>query len=145
MFVFSECQSFWKLSVFKAAAVWQWWNHHCAQVSDGKSILRINLDETAVCLFQGGCKGTIFTGKKRQRGEAFQRVAKGNRRCYLTHVALICDRADIQPLLPQTLIGNEHTFPARSMAALRRGRAQQRPHLATKECMEQRGLVRPDH
>lgn len=105
---------------FQATAVWQWANYYGTQIPDGKSVLRVNLDETAVCLFQGGSKGTIFTGKRRQRGEAFQRVSMGKRRCHITHVALICDRPDLQPVLPQILIGNEHTFLQGSLAALRR-------------------------
>ena len=99
--------------------MWQWWNYDCGQISVGKVPLRINLDETAICLFQGDVKGAVFATKKRQRDEPFQRIGRRKRRCYLTHVALICDRPDIQPLLPQTIIGNEHTFLSRSMAALR--------------------------
>ena len=99
--------------------MWQWWNYDCGQISVGKVPLRINLDETAICLFHGDVKGAVFATKKRQRDEPFQRIGRRKRRCYLTHVALICDRPDIQPLLPQTIIGNEHTFLSRSMAALR--------------------------
>lgn len=32
----------------KASAVWQWWNHLCAKTPPGKSLLRVNLDETAI-------------------------------------------------------------------------------------------------
>ena len=46
-------------------------------------------------------------------------VSRGKRRCYLTHVAFICDRADIQPLLPQVIIGNEATFAAGQLVALK--------------------------
>jgi hypothetical protein len=100
--------------------VWQWMNYDCAQIPAGKTPLRINLDETAICLYQGEAKGTVFASKRRQRdGGVVQRVGLGKRRCYLTHIALICDRSDVQPILPQTIIGNEHTFLVRSMAALR--------------------------
>lgn len=99
--------------------MWQWWNYDRDQIPMGKAPLRINLDETAICLFQGDVKGAVFASKKRQRDEPFQRVGRRKRRCYLTHVAMICDRSDLQPLLPQTIIGNEHTFAAKSMAALR--------------------------
>ena len=37
----------------------------------------------------------------------------------MTHVAVICDRPALQPLMPQFIIGNERTFLARSIAALR--------------------------
>ena len=36
----------------------------------------------------------------------------------MTHVGLVCDRPEIQPLLPQVLIGNESTFHAGEMAEL---------------------------
>ena len=37
----------------------------------------------------------------------------------MTHVGVICDRPDLQPLMPQFIIGNERTFLVRSIAALR--------------------------
>ena len=74
----------------------------------GKVPLRINLDETSICLYQGEGKGTIIADKKRSR--PMQNVSRGKRRCCLTHVAFLCDRPDVQPLLPQVLIGNEATF-----------------------------------
>jgi hypothetical protein len=98
--------------------VWQWWNFCKGKVADGKTVLRINLDETAVCVFQGDQKGNVFVTKKRPRDEPVQRISKGKRRCYLTHIALVCDRADLQPSLPQVVVGNERTFLAREMAAL---------------------------
>ena len=46
----------------QASAVWQWWNYYMAQLPTGKVPLRINLDETSICLFQGHSKGTILVG-----------------------------------------------------------------------------------
>ena len=78
----------------------------------------MNLDETSVCLFQGGGKGTVFV-QKRRGGEPVQRVSRSKRRSCLTHVGLICDRPDLQPLLPQFVIGNFATFLQRDMDSLR--------------------------
>ena len=103
----------------EARACWQWWNYLHAKTPDGKSLLRINLDETAICLFEGDVKGTVFASKRRPCEGPAHGVSRGTRRTYMTHVALVCDRSDIQPLLPQTIIGNERTFLVRSMAALR--------------------------
>ena len=100
----------------KAKAVWQWWNFY----AEGNEILRINLDETSVCMFQGGMRGTIFASSVRGRSGLRQRATRGERRSYLTHVAVICDRPDIQPLLPQIVIGNVATLRARDMDRLRR-------------------------
>lgn len=82
--------------------------------------LRINVDETSVCLFQGGCKGTVMFRKRKDppASEPLERASRAKRRACLTHVAFICDRPDIQPSMPQVLIGNEATFLVRDMAAL---------------------------
>lgn len=62
----------------------------------------------------------MFVHKKRGREELpVQRVPSGKRRCCLTHVGMICDRSDLQPLLPQIVIGNEHTFSAAEFDTLK--------------------------
>jgi hypothetical protein len=83
-------------------------------------MLRINLDETAICLYQGGGKGNVFLHKKDHGAEAaVERVSRGKRRTFLTHVAFVCDNAAIQAVLPQIVIGNEATLPAAALEALR--------------------------
>lgn len=82
----------------------------------GKQVLRINLDETAVCVFQGGCDGHVFVSKRRAPVES---VSISKRRRYMTHVAVVVDRADLQPLMPQFLIGNEATFLQTELHTLR--------------------------
>lgn len=79
-------------------------------------MLRINFDETAVCLFQGAGRGNVFLAKNKP---AVQNVPIGKRRTYLTHVAFVCDDPAIQPALPQVVIGNEHTIKARQLDAMR--------------------------
>ena len=59
-------------------AAWQWWNFCESQAPMGKEILRINMDETSACLWQGDGKGTVFANKGRHRGStdiAFSRAA----------------------------------------------------------------------
>lgn len=100
--------------------MWQWWNFCAAQIPGGKSVLKINVDETSICLFQGNVKGNILFSKKRPRDEEpVQRMPRSRRRCCLTHVAFVCDQPELQPVLPQVIVGNEVALPARSMAALR--------------------------
>lgn len=82
----------------------------------GKQIVRLNLDETSVCVFQGGGAGNVFVNKRRAPVES---VPAGKRRRCMTHVALVCDRADLQPLIPQFLIGNESTLLQKDLPALR--------------------------
>ena len=106
--------------LLQAAAAWQWFNHLASRAPAGKSILRINIDETSVCLFQGTGKGTVFYSKKRQGPDAepTQPASRNKRRTCLTHVAIICDNPRLQPLLPQYIIGNSQTFLQRDWPAL---------------------------
>ena len=82
-----------------------------------KRPLRINFDETSVCLFQGHGAGNIFIAK---RSRPTQNVSRGARRACLTHVAFACDDPTIQPLMPQIIIANERTIPKRQITAIRR-------------------------
>lgn len=79
--------------------------------------MRINFDETAICLFQGGGKGNLMIAKGCPLPT--QNVSRNQRRTYITYVSFICDDPDIQRALPQVLIANERSFPLRDMAALR--------------------------
>ena len=45
--------------------MWQWYNCAASCVELGLEVLRINLDETSVCFFQGGGKGTVVCRKRR--------------------------------------------------------------------------------
>jgi len=99
----------------KAAAAWQWYNYYAANVPHGKQTLRINWDETAICLDQCSKKGNIFVCRGHN---AVQHVSQAARRAYMTHVALVCDNPMIQPFLPQVIICNMQTLPAKMHAAL---------------------------
>ena len=96
--------------------MWRWANFCFSQIPPGVRPLRINFDETAVCLFQGGGPGNLFLSKTDPC--AAQHATQAQRRTYLTHVALACDDPEIQPLLPQVVIGNEHSIAARDLAGL---------------------------
>lgn len=87
----------------------------------GKEPLRINLDETPVAQFHGYEQGNLFLRRKRRvdvKDEAVQRVQRRKLRSMLTHVALVCDNTDIQPLLPQILLTNEHIVSKRDYLSL---------------------------
>ena len=68
--------------------MWQWWNHYCTQVPRGKRLLRVNLDETVICLNQNNGPGNLFLSKNLRMT---QNISRGTRRTYLNHVALVCD------------------------------------------------------
>ena len=102
----------------QAFAAWRWWNHY-EVLGQRKTMLRVNMDESPICLHQGKGEGTIVLDRKRHREEAVQRVSRKTRRRHMTLVAFICDREDIQLVLPQVLILNEATCPLRTLLHLR--------------------------
>ena len=100
----------------KTVAAWQWCNHLTSKVPKNKRILRVNLDETAICMFPGSRGGNLFISKEE---EPTLNVKHATKRTYLTHVAIVCDDAEVQKVLPQVFIGNEHTIPAGLLKELR--------------------------
>ena len=86
----------------------------------GRTVLRVNLDETAVCLYPGQTSGAVFVSRKRQREGRGQSVPGWKRRCCLTHVGVVCDQSRLQPRMPQFIIGNERTFRVKELGALQR-------------------------
>ena len=101
----------------QAQTVWQWFNYLAAAVPAGKRALRLNLDETAICMHQQSPKGNICVDRKRARS-IHQHVPRAKRRRYLTYVAIICDNAAVQRTLPQFLIGNSSLLKQREMPEL---------------------------
>lgn len=98
----------------KAYASWQWFNHAESKLPAGRRALRINVDETAICLFQGGGRGNVFLNKN----ERFtQHSPLAQRRTYLTHVAFICDDVGVQPHLPQYIIAGTRALSVADLAA----------------------------
>ena len=120
----------WKVGVFfgsssvafcmQAMAAWQWYNSLAGRVAGGRRILRLNLDETSVSLFQGTGRGAVMFDRKRHHpsDEPVQTANRQKRRACMTHVAIICDDLALQPMLPQYVIGNLVVFPQRQWAAL---------------------------
>ena len=45
---------------FEAFASWPWFNYLASKMPAGKKALITNIDETAVCLFQGARRGAIL-------------------------------------------------------------------------------------
>ena len=98
-------------------ATWQLYNYLLTSIPAGKRVLRINLDETSICLFQGRVKGNVFVSKREPR--IAQDQSASQQRTYFSHVGLICDDPMIQPSLPQFILGNERSIPAGQLPALR--------------------------
>ena len=102
----------------RARAVWQWMNHLRDRTPPGLGLLRVNLDETSISMHQGGGRGSIFIEKRKARLLAESAPLAKKRQCF-THVALICDRADLQPLMPQVLVVNMRTVLMKELATIR--------------------------
>jgi len=70
----------------KAGATYQWYNYVLSRVPAGRTPLPVNLDETPVCLYQGGQAGNIFLAKgipavdNESLGKRRQRRRLGTRR-----------------------------------------------------------------
>ena len=78
---------------------------------NGKKVLSINLDETAVRAFPGAVKGLVSLSPKMKRcrriGVHAQPASRSQQRSCLTHVACLCDVPEIEAVLPHFFIGNE--------------------------------------
>ena len=99
----------------KAESAWQWYNYYHSMLKPGVTALRINFDETAVCIAQRSKKGNKIL---RARGIRRRFGAKA-KRAYLNHVAFICGDDKIQRVLPQVVIGNINIFKVSELTALR--------------------------
>ena len=80
--------------------------------------LLLNLDETAVSDSFHQAKG-LYHRRLKRRCRAHTQVQKNELRGAVTHVALICDRTEVQPQLPQVIIGNSHRFTKQLMSSVR--------------------------
>ena len=140
--------AFWAPETKKQAhAVRQWYNSCAAQVLAGKQPLRINLDESSVSSCQGGGKGDIVSKRRREppSEQAHERASQVKQRACPAHVAFISNKPDIQPLLPQVIVGNEATFLLRDLCSSASSLPSECAPGQTEECMEQSGAHGTNH
>ena len=109
-FLLHEVQVFWQM------------HSHIAATAAGKNqrLVRVNMDETMVCLFQEPGKGIVLTKvPQRCRVPGRLNVSRAVRRTNLTYIAFVSDNPDFQAALPHIVVGNTSTvFRARSFEAL---------------------------
>jgi hypothetical protein len=84
---------------------WQLWNYQCSDLPPGMTLLRMNLDETSVAFWHPLKKGTIVLENPyvARTATASTKATHAQQRTALTHIAVRCDRPDVQPFLPQVL------------------------------------------
>ena len=88
----------------QATAVWRWSNFLHEHVPPGEVAVCVNLDETNIKLYQKAGPGVLMevARKKKQTAVSLTHHAKkGDLRGSFTHVGMICDDPELQPLLPQ--------------------------------------------
>ena len=107
----------------QAAAVWNWWNFLEEQAArDGKAVLKLNLDETSVSICYPRVRGNIFCRKRRlpNTHKPCQNIKRSQLRSNFTCVCIICNRPDLQPLMPQVVICNNTQLSQKSAHEIRR-------------------------
>ena len=104
--------------MLQAEAAWQLYNWYEKECPCDKSILTVNLDETCIRCFETHDRGNVFKLKRGSASHAFQRQPRNKHKKCLTYVAMICDNAEAQRLLPQFVLGNCNTFLKREWEAL---------------------------
>ena len=117
--VFSRTFSTFPGVLAEAFSSWNWYNYLASKAPPAKRLLRVNIDETSVSWWQGSGKGTIaFARRGDAEHEAHQSVPRRLKRMNMTHVAFICDAADLQPKMPQIFIGNAAIFKVSDIRVL---------------------------
>ena len=79
--------------------------------------LIINMDETSIVRHVTGLVGTVADWPK-HLPKPRETAALADRRCYISYVASVTHEEEVQRLLPQVLIGNEHQFTVRLLRDL---------------------------
>ena len=82
-------------------------------MSTGSRVVRINIDETMLPLFYGDRKGVV--AESCVKGKQRLVKTKNKHRGSLTLVGVICDDPELQPVVPQFIIGNEHVLRVRDL------------------------------
>ena len=98
---------------------WQWWEHvERAAERAGRRVVRINCDETSIPRLLLKAKGLVGHGHSGTRvvlGGKDQVQRKGS----FTHCCMICDDPNLQPDLPQYILGNEYMMRVQDLNRLR--------------------------
>ena len=100
----------------QACTFWKWGKFLGDVTPRGKTLVRINLDETSVAHVPDTIRGLVVS--RRHWGPYGRRpvVRSKKTRGAVTYVALICDSPSLQPKLPQFILGNERRLTRNTLA-----------------------------
>ena len=107
----------------QVATSWQWCNMLHDNSPAGMRPLRVNMDETSVCMYQSGGVGLVSRRARRLLRSArplAQNISRGQLRACLTHAALLCDDRTVQHHLPQMFIAGKSSMTQQQADAVRR-------------------------
>ena len=107
----------------QALAVWRWSNFLHKNSPRGRTLVRINMDETSIRLHQAVRAGHLTTTArllKRSARSLTSNATTSETRGMFTLIAFVCDKKDIQNILPQILIVNDKHLSKTEPAAVLR-------------------------
>ena len=96
----------------QACISWTWTQWLINSLGGMDQVVIMNLDETGVPMFMGDLRGNIILEPCSGRRTVLpsQNVPRNLTRAAVTHVAIICNRPELQPCLPQLLLGDSSTL-----------------------------------
>lgn len=105
----------------QARACWQWASFIASCNTGEEPVLRVNLDETSLKLHVPARPGLVFEPCPKRR-RTLLRQGRGpdlkTRRAAVTLVAFACDDEEVQRILPQIFVVNEHVVTKADVAEL---------------------------
>ena len=108
-------------ALWQAVASWQWDNFVEAHVPAVRRIVRVNMDETSIRLWQGGKRQLVKVERRVRRRLFLDREERGSladRRQNASLLAFIADDVDAQARLPLILLLNERHVAAEDAVPL---------------------------
>jgi hypothetical protein len=109
-------------ATLQAYACWRWSNFIAACNTEGKPVLRINMDETCLKLHVPARPGIVFEPVAKHRKQLLRKGRGpdlGTRRAAVTLLAFACDDERAQRLLPQIFLLNERVISKADLDAVR--------------------------
>ena len=100
----------------QASVAYRLHNFHEEQAAQrGRSVVRLNLDETRVQYYIRSGVGNVVIRRlpNGRRARPRQLASKGDQRAAMTHVGLVCDNKILQGRLPQIFLASDRLVPQR--------------------------------